>query len=243
MAINAVKTQFFLEAMRDFNGESDLPITLAKVVEVKDEGYYVDVELVNKQTNMQKYQFVPVLKSKYVNAPILKDDLVILMTFSHLLQNYLEDKQFGTSIVFNKCYFALPLCYKDEFKHKNEFSVRSPNEKFIITLNEDDGILLKTEQGLEMKITLQDVELVAQNFKVNAKTAIELQSNTQMVIKAKSPLEIGTDSATLGGILQDLTNALLTLASATAGPTTPASPTLASDCAQILAKIAISFKA
>lgn len=233
MARNGLQTQYFIQAMKSFNAESALPITLAIVKEVVDDGYYIDVELTEKTINMQIYHNVPVLKNKYANTPINKGDLVVLLTFSHLLQNYLETKQYAKDIVWNNGYFALPLCYKDEFKHKNEFSIRTPDEKFIITLN-DEKMLLETQNGLKFEMTLTDLSLELTKFKLKAK---------QLSIKSQSPIEFGTDIATLGAILNDLCNAI-TLAGApvTVGSaTTTPNPGLSTAVTDAQAKINACF--
>lgn len=233
MARAGLQTQYFIQAMRNFNSQATLPITLANVKKVLDEGYYIDVELTEKTINMQEYHNVPVLKNKYTNTPINEGDLVILMTFSHLLQNYLETQEYAKDIVWESGYFALPMCFKDEFKHKNEFSVRTKDEKFIITLN-DEKMLLETQNGIKFEMTLTDlvVEL----------TKLEVKAN-EIKISSDSPLEIGTQIATLGAILNDLCNAItlagapVTVGSATTSP----NPGLASAVSQAQTKISGAF--
>lgn len=233
MAKPGLQTSYFIEAMKSFGAESKLPITLAKVTKVIDEGYYVDVELTEKLINMQEYHYVPVLKNRYVNSPINKGDLVILMTFSHLLQNYLESKQYAKEIVWESGYFALPLCFKDEFKHKNEFSIRTLDEKFIITLN-DEKLLLETQNGLKFEMSLTDIALELQKLEVKAR---------EVSVKSQMPMELGTDIASLGAILNDICTAL-TLAGApvTVGSaTTTPNPGLATAVSNLQTKIGGSF--
>lgn len=233
MAKPGLQTTYFIEAMKSFNAEAKLPITLAIVKKVIDEGYYVDVELTEKLINMQEYHYVPVLKSKYANSPINKGDLVILMTFSHLLQNYLESKQYAKEIVWESGYFALPLCFKDEFKHKNEFSVQTPNKKFIITLN-DEKLLLETKNGLKFEISLTDIALELQKIEVKAR---------EVSLKSQTPMELGTDIASLGAILNDICTAL-SLAGApvtTGSATTTPNPGLSTAVTNLQTKISGSF--
>lgn len=233
MTQTGLQTQYFIQALKSLNAETFLPITLATVKNVVDEGFYIDVELTEKSINMQVYHNVPVLKNKYANTPINKGDLVILMTFSHLLQNYLESKQYAKEIVWENGYFALPFCLKDDFKHKNEFSVRTPDEKFIITLN-DEKMLLETKNGIKFEMTLSDLA-----FEL---TKLELTTK-QMSLKAESPIEFGTSVATLGAILNDICTAL-NLAGApvtTGSATTVPNPGLSTAVSNLQAKIGGSF--
>lgn len=237
-----LKAQYLLKALQNFQRTAELPITLAVVKAVSEEGYFVDIEHSVKEIGAEVLKDIPVIHSKYVNTPILEGDLVILIPFSHLIQNYLEDKSYGTEIQYAQCYFALPMCYKEGYKHKNELSIRTPDEKFIITFSDDNGFLLETQEGLKIKFDTKDLTAELNQLAITANTKVAIESKAELALKASSPIEIGTNVATLGAILQDICNAVISLASATAGPTTPASPTLAADVAQIITKISGSFK-
>lgn len=237
-----LQTEFFLEAIQSLTKQNALPITLAKVLEVKDEGYLVDVELSYKITNMQKFQNIPVLKNKYINYPILKDDIVILLTLSHLLQNYLEKKEYsGDTMIFSQCYFALPMCFKEDFKHKNELSFRTPDEKFLISLN-DEKFTLDSSEGIKVEMDLQN--LTAEMTKLELSTKQMEVKSTELKLTADTPIEFGTSIATLGSILNDVCTALnLAGAPVTVGSasTTP-NPGLAPQVSQIQTKISGAFK-
>lgn len=233
--MGGLQTQFFLQALKSFNVTNELPITLAKIVEVKDEGYYIDVELSHTINNMQKYQNIPVLRNKYSNYPVLKDDIVILLPFAHLLQNYLDNKKYANEdMIYTQCYFALPMCFKEDFKHKNELSFRTPKEKFLMSIN-DEKLTLETEQGIKFEMDLQ-------NLKVEL-TKLELQAK-QIKLTADTPIEFGTSIATLGGILNDICTALnLAGAPVTVGSaTTTPNPALAPQVSQIQTKISGAFQ-
>lgn len=240
----SLKTQFFIEAMRSINTTNTLPLTLGKVVDVKSEGYFVDVELSYKITNMQKFQSVPVLRNKYLNYPILKDDIVILVPFSHLIQNYLEKGEYANEdMVWTQCYFALPMCFEETYKHKNELSFRTPDEKFIISIN-DEKLTLQTSDGLKVEMDLKNLAIELQDFTLTAKGKIEMSAQQNLKISSQTPIEIGTSTATLGGILNDICTAL-NLAGApvtTGSATTTPNPALAGQVSSIQTKIGGSFK-
>lgn len=236
-----LQTQFFLQALKTFNTTNELPITLAKIVEVKDEGYYVDVELSHTIDNMQKYQNIPILRNKYSNYPVLKDDIVILLPFAHLLQNYLDNKEYASSdMIYTQCYFALPMCFKEDFKHKNELSFRTPQEKFLMSIN-DEKLTLETEQGIKFEMDLQNLKAELTKLELQTKQ-LEIKSS-QLKLTADTPIEFGTSIATLGGILNDICTALnLAGAPVTVGSaTTTPNPALAPQVTQIQTKISGAF--
>lgn len=237
------KTEFFVQALKSFNARAELPRTLATVKGVSENGYYVDVELTEKTLGAEVIEYVPVLKSKYCNVPVNEGDLVILLTFSHLLQNYLETKQYATETVWNNGYFALPMAFLDEFEHKNEFSIITPDKKFKIILN-DEKMLLETEQGLKVEMDLQNLVIELQALEVKSKGDIKLESQTNLILKGNTPLEIGNSIATIGAILNDICTALNLAGSpvTTGSATTVPNPALAPKVAEISTKIGGSFK-
>lgn len=236
-----LQTQFFLQAIKSLNTINELPVTLAKIVEVKDEGYYIDVELSYHIDNMQKFQNIPVLRNKYSNYPVLKDDIVILLPFAHLLQNYLDNKKYANEdMIYTQCYFALPMCFKEDFKHKNELSFRTPKEKFLISIN-DEKFTLETEQGTKFEMDLQNLKAELTKLQLQTKQ-LEIKSN-QIKLTADTPIEFGTSVATLGAILNDICTALnLAGAPVTVGSaTTTPNPALAPQVTQIQTKIGGAF--
>lgn len=240
----SLKTQFFLEALQSLNQTTALPTTFGVVVEVKNEGYLIDVELTYEIQNMQKFQNIPVLKNKYLNHPILKDDIVILMPMSHLMQGYLENKKYANDdMIYSQCYIALPICFQEDFKHKNELSFRTPDEKFLISIN-DEKLTLETEQGLKVEMDLQNLAIELQGLSVKAKGDIKLESQANLILKGNTPLEIGNSIATIGAILNDICTALNLAGSpvTTGSATTVPNPALAPKVAEITTKIGGSFK-
>ncbi|HDZ5057793.1 TPA: hypothetical protein RTG63_001656 [Campylobacter jejuni] len=164
--------------------EPNLVNTYAKVVEVKDDGYNIDVELILKSEGLETFKNIPVLKHPYYNVPIRKDDLVILLTLSHLQENFLETGELENPPLFQS-YFALPYVLKENFEHAeytNFFHLRTPEGKSKITLNED-----------ECKIDMEN-------------SSIDIKSK-EFSIENKNPISLKTQEE-LGSILIDLINIL-----------------------------------
>lgn len=215
--------QYFLQSIADFNATYNLERTLAKVTNISEEGFYIDCKLINTNIGSEEYKYIPVLKNKYVNYPILKDDIVILLTLSHLLGNYLETEDLQNP-ENREAYFALPFTLLKDFKHKNEFSLITPESNYTITCSDNEGIKINDI------IALKDTKLEIKDADIS--------------IKSNMPIEIGgTD--TLGSLLDELVNTLL---SATTGPLAPSGtttsfdPTTITKLTSLISKINLTFK-
>ncbi|HEC1823343.1 TPA: hypothetical protein R1765_001967 [Campylobacter coli] len=182
---------FFIKGL---NAVIDQPLealnTFAKVVEVYNNGYTIDVELVLKSEGLEQYKNIPVLKNAYYNTPIRKDDIVVLLNLSHL-QNSFIDTGVLENPVFMPSYFALPFVLKEKFKYTNFFHLATPEGKTTAIANETD---VKIENFSGNLLT---------NFK---NTSIE---SSNLNLQSSNPISIKTTEE-LGKILIDLINILTT---------------------------------
>ncbi|EGV1470921.1 hypothetical protein JF110_001646 [Campylobacter jejuni] len=176
---------FFIKGLNAvINKEPNLINTYAIVKEVYDEGYSVDVELVLKSEGLETFKNIPVLKNPYYNTPIRKDDLVILLTLSHLQNNFLETGELENPPMFQS-YFALPYVLKRGFndsKFTNFFHLQTPEGKSKILLNED---------RCEIDMKESSIQITSKQFGLTNTNPISLKTNEE-----------------LGSILIDLINTL-----------------------------------
>lgn len=161
-----------------------LPHTFAKVIEVYNEGYFIDVELILKSDGLETYKNIAVLKNKYFNTPILKDDIVILITLSHLTNDFLESGELENPSPMQS-YLALPYVLKKDFENqefKNFFYLRTPKNKVKIDITENV-------------------------INIDAKEAETSLNTNELNIVSKEPISFKTNEE-LGKILSDLINIL-----------------------------------
>lgn len=188
---NSIQTQYFLESIRKVvQGEiaGQLLKTLAIVVSVDSntEGYLVDVKYVNNSTGDEVLKGIPVLKNQYFNTPIYKDDLVMLLALDESLESYITKGTFTNSFE-KQNYFAIPYTLYENFKHKNEFSLKTKEAKFKLTLNENDGLKVESQLSNKQKHKSLDVEIDSTlNMKIKQDAAIEANTSIELKTAAMS---------------------------------------------------------
>ena len=93
-----------------------LPTTFGKILAVKEEGFYVDVQLCSGDAGLEPYQNIPTMRSKYYNYPIRIGDFVILLPMSHLQNSFYEMGSFGGLVPASyNSYVAIPISLTMEF--------------------------------------------------------------------------------------------------------------------------------
>lgn len=266
---NNLDTAYFIQAIKDLTRESGkLPRTLAYIKKINDEGYTVDVELFEKTLGLQEYKNIPVIKNKYYNTPIAENDLVILLTLSHLLGNYLETKTLD-KVLSSETYLALPFVLKTDFEFKNEFALVTPDKEFMLHINKDE-ISIKSNKTLEilataskLDITTDDIGIKSNNgltieagssLDISSKSSLSIESSNaldisgsaslnieggQLSLASNTPISIGNNAATLGSLLQELIQFFTT---ATTGPLAPSGTTTTINPAQLADLAAILAK-
>lgn len=255
----SLDTTYFIQAIKDLTKESGkLPRTLAYVKKINDEGYTIDVELFEKTLGLQEYKNIPVIKNKYYNTPIAENDLVILLTLSHLLGNYLETKTLD-KVLSTETYLALPFVLKTDFEFKNEFALVTPDKEFMVHINKDE-ISIKSNKTLEILATASKLEITADDISINTNNGLTIESGSDLDISSKSslniegtqlsitstaPIGIGNNSETLGSLFQELIQFFTTATTgplAPSGTTTTINPSQLADLTAILVKIKGVFK-
>lgn len=183
------ETQYFLAAIRQVIQEqnaTDLVKTLAIVKKVQKEGYLIDVEFVDKQSCQELIEGIPVLRNAYFNTPVYEGDLVILQVIDRSFNNYILQKSFNNSLKL-QTYFAVPYTLYENFKHKNEFSIITKNDKFKLRLNEDDGLSIDSQ--------LDSIE---------KHKSVKISSQTETVIESQTSMEVKTAAMSLGSAFEQL---------------------------------------
>lgn len=206
--LSNTETQYFIKAIRQLISESDaakLVKTLAIVKAVKDEGYLIDVDLVDKEASRETLEGVPVLHNQYFNTPIYENDLVILQTLDRSFDSYIVKGEFNESLKI-QTYFAVPYTLFENFKHKNEFSIITKNDKFKLRLNEDDG--LSIENQLDCIEQHKTVEIASQQ-------TMKLSSQADTVIESQTTMEVKTAAMSLGSAFEQLIDIFTNVASMT----------------------------
>ena len=90
--------------------------TIGKIRDVKEEGFFVDVDLLLTDEGLEPYYNIPTIRSKYYNYPIRKGDLVLLLTISHLQNDVMEKGNFADYPAVYDSYIAVPFNILSEFK-------------------------------------------------------------------------------------------------------------------------------
>lgn len=190
---NNIQTSYFLAAIRDIVEEyqsQNLVKTLATVESIDKEGFLVEVKFLDSKEGDKTIKGVPVLRNKYFNTPIYEKDLVMLLTLDKLFDSFILTGKYENVYTVSN-YVALPYCIFEQFKHKNEFSIITKDEKFKLQLNEDDGLKIESQLPNEqkhksLKVELQgDLEIAAQqNAAIAANQSVELKTAALSLGKA-----------------------------------------------------------
>lgn len=137
--------------------------TFGKIKKVKDEGFFVDVDLVLTDDGLETYNNIPTLRSRYYNYPIREGDLVMLLTVDHLQNDFFEKGEFGEFPATYNSYVAIPVSTLNQFlkgsdkqgsqqgggnsqssdviDFTNFFHVRTPKLNFQASINEDKFLI------------------------------------------------------------------------------------------------------
>lgn len=111
----------FLSAIRQLSQlDTSIPCTMAKVKEVKDDGFYVKVNVALPNEGAEEYDYIPTLRSKYFTYPVREGDYVILTTLSHLQAKYFNDGEFESQPAPYQSYVAIPFNLRSEFRNYSD---------------------------------------------------------------------------------------------------------------------------
>lgn len=170
------------ESIADTSTQS-LPITLAKVTSINQNGTIISASLYIQNLGLTPYVEIPLIKNKYVNTPIQVGDTVLLLTLSHLLETLLETQTI-TDVVYLNSYVAIPFALTaDLINTTNNFMLKNP------------------EETITGEITTNAASLIGST------SDLELDFNT-INIKGNS-IRLGNDSETIKTLLEELIDILL----------------------------------
>ncbi len=116
-----MKDTLLLSAVRQLSQlDTSIPCTMAKVKEVKDDGFYVKVNVALPNEGAEEYDYIPTLRSKYFTYPVREGDFVILTTLSHLQAKYFNTGEFDSQPAPYQSYVAIPFNLRSEFKNYSD---------------------------------------------------------------------------------------------------------------------------
>lgn len=203
-----MNNMFFKRGIREIASSPSLQETLGKVKKIKDNGYFLDVEYTNKALGSQVLSNVPCVKNKYFNTPIKEGDLVILISISHLLENYLNSGSYN-EVISEESYIAIPFCLKNDFSFKNIFCLKTEN--FEVNLDDES-------KTAEVRIPSGKLSIEANEVSIKSQSPMELQNIKDVLSQivdsirlAGAPVTTGSATTTPNPGLEASLNTLKTL--------------------------------
>ncbi|EAK7296558.1 hypothetical protein FBF91_05975 [Campylobacter upsaliensis] len=116
-----MKDTLLLSAVRQLSQlDASIPCTMAKVKEVRDDGFYVKVSVALPNEGAEEYDYIPTLRSKYFTYPVRVGDFVILTTLSHLQAKYFNTGEFDSQPAPYQSYVAIPFNLRSEFRNYSD---------------------------------------------------------------------------------------------------------------------------
>lgn len=231
-----------------------LPISYpCKVKSVKDDGVFVEVEVMLPQEESDTPTIIPIMQSPYLTLPIKEGDLGIALNCTYLFQDMIEDKKIEEtqkSIKENGLFF-IPIVSKSGFKGKvGETLLSSQNFKSYMRII-PESIELKTKainsesEEIQLKIgSTTKASFENNSITLQATSQSALTMGNDVSLASGSTIEIKGISSTLGEILGDiltmLTNMNLDLVAGNGAPLN--SPSLTSNLPQIISKVQGNLK-
>lgn len=201
-----------------------LPISYpCKVKSVKDDGVFVEVEVMLPQEKSDTPTIIPIMQSPYLTLPIKEGDLGIALNCTYLFQDMVEDKKIeeAQKAIKENGLFFIPIVSKSGFKGEvGKTTLSSQDHTSSINLS---------EKQIELKATQQTGLIMGSD--------VSLQSG--------STIEVKGVSASLGEILGDLITALNTLSlTQSTAPGSPVTlpPNFLTDLTAIQTKITGNLK-
>lgn len=217
-----------------------LPISYpCKVKSVKDDGVFVEVEVMLPQEESDTPTIIPIMQSPYLTLPIKEGDLGIALNCTYLFQDMLEDKKIEEpqkSIKENGLFF-IPIVSKSGFKGEvGKTTLSSQDHTSTIDLGKKQ-IELKAGGTTNAQFGDNSIELnAAQQTRLIMGNDVSLQSGSTIKIKGVN----STLGEILGDILTMLTNMNLDPVAGNGAPLN--SPSLTSDLPQIISKVQENLK-
>ena len=218
-----------------------LPISYpCKVKSVKDDGVFVEVEVMLPQEKSDTPTIIPIMQSPYLTLPIKENDLGIALNCTYLFQDMVEDKKIEEaqkSIKENGLFF-IPILSKSGFKGEvGKTTLSSQDHTSSINLSEKQ-IELKAGDTTNAQFGDKSIEL-----KATQQTGLIMGSDVSL--QSGSTVEIKGVTASLGEILGDLITALNTLSlTQSTAPGSPVTlpPNFLTDLTAIQTKITGNLK-
>lgn len=217
-----------------------LPISYpCKVKSVKDDGVFVEVEVMLPQEKSDTPTIIPIMQSPYLTLPIKEGDLGIALNCTYLFQDMVEDKKIEEpqkSIKENGLFF-IPIVSKGGFKGEvGKTTLSSQDHTSSINLSEKQ-IELKAGDTTNARFGDNSIEL-------NATQQTGLIMGSDVSLQSGSTVEIKGVTASLGEILGDILTMLTNMnADPVAGNGAPLnSPSLTSNLPQIISKVQGNLK-
>lgn len=217
-----------------------LPISYpCKVKSVKDDGVFVEVEVMLPQEKNDTPTIIPIMQSPYLTLPIKEGDLGIALNCTYLFQDMVEDKKIEEaqkSIKENGLFF-IPIVSKSSFKGEvGKTTLSSQDHTSSINLGEKQ-IELKAGNTTNAQFGDKSIEL-------NATQQTGLIMGSDVSLQSGSTIEIKGTTASLGEILEDILTMLTNMnADPVAGNGAPLnSPSLTNSLPQIISKVQENLK-
>ena len=218
-----------------------LPISYpCKVKSVKDDGVFVEVEVMLPQEKSDTPTIIPIMQSPYLTLPIKEGDLGIALNCTYLFQDMVEDKKIEEaqkSIKENGLFF-IPIVSKSGFEGEvGKTTLSSQDHTSSINLSEKQ-IELKAGDTTNAQFGDQSIEL-------NATQQTGLIMGSDVSLQSGGTIEIKGITASLGEILGDLITALNTLSlTQSTAPGSPVTlpPNFLTDLTAIQTKITGNLK-
>lgn len=217
-----------------------LPISYpCKVKSVKDDGVFVEVEVMLPQEKSDTPTIIPIMQSPYLTLPIKEGDLGIALNCTYLFQDMIEDKKIEEaqkSIKENGLFF-IPIVSKSGFKGEvGKTTLSSQDHTTSINLSEKQ-IELKAGDTTNAQFGDNSIEL-------NATQQTGLIMGSDVSLQSGSTVKIKGTTASLGEILEDILTMLTNMnADPVAGNGSPLnSPSLTNNLPQIISKVQGNLK-
>lgn len=184
-----------------------LPISYpCKVKSVKDDGVFVEVEVMLPQEKSDTPTIIPIMQSPYLTLPIKEGDLGIALNCTYLFQDMIEDKKIEESqkAIKENGLFFIPIVSKSGFKGEvGKTTLSSQDHTSSINLS---------EKQVELKSgDTTNAQFGDNSIKLNATQQTGLIMGSDVSLQSGSTIEIKGTTASLGEILGDLITALNTL--------------------------------
>lgn len=235
------------------------------------DGFLCSIKLASSETGVKAFEGIPILQSKYHSPITMKGDFGIIINLQQDISPLLNSMA-PTSLEPQNYYAFLPLIKKADYKGENKKQrLSSPDLKTFIEIGDDGytietagkaeitiketmklecdkAITIKTKDKLEVEATgainvksNDNVKVEGMEISIKGQTAFKAEG-VQVSIKGTSPVELAGPSASIGQLVGDLAQALLTAAPVPAAPGAPIMPSAIATFTNVLAQCKANFK-